>query len=297
MIRLAALFLLLLGACRAQPEQQPISVSDPGNPALWRVVSAKGGTAYLFGSVHLLPPDAQWQGPAIDATVADSDRLVLEVAELEDQRAVTETFAQMGIAHGLPPFMKRIPPRLRRPARQLAAEAGIPFSVLDGMKSWAAALALASAANADMGLSREAGVEHVLQYRFESQGKPVGGLETVAKQFGLFDALPESEQRLLLADIVGNAQNGQADYTRMLDNWMAGRSDKLLEESNDGMLASPAIREALLDGRNRAWAAAIAAMIDKGQHPLIAVGAGHLAGPGGVPELLKLKGYAVERVQ
>lgn len=297
MIRLVVLFLLLLGACRAQPEQQPIAFDQPGKPALWRVANSKGGGAYLFGTVHLLPPDAQWQGPAIEEAVRSSDRLVLEVADLDDAQAVAEIFAQMGIAHGLPPFIDRIPPDLRRSARQMARDADIPLSVLDGMNSWAAALALASAANTDLGLSREAGAEHVLQYRFESQGKPVSGLETTSKQFGFFDALPEREQRALLADIVRNAGKGRASYTKMLSDWMAGRSDRLLDSANDGMLTSPVIRETLLDGRNRAWAAQIATQIEKGQHPFIAVGAGHLAGPGGVPELLKTKGYSVERIQ
>jgi uncharacterized protein len=38
-------------------------------------------------------------------------------------------------------------------------------------------------------------------------------------------------------------------------------------------------------------------MIDRGEKPFVAVGAGHLAGKGGVPALLSTNGYVVERVQ
>ena len=45
------------------------------------------------------------------------------------------------------------------------------------------------------------------------------------------------------------------------------------------------------------WVIRIADMIDKGERPFVAVGAGHVAGAGGVPALLAKMGYKVTRIQ
>lgn len=297
MIRYFAVLLLFLGACSAEPEQQPIKIEGKGAPALWKVDSDKGGTAYLFGTVHLLPPDTQWQGPAIDEAIRGSDSLTLEVTGLEDQQAVAELFGSMGVQKGLPPLSDRLPADLRAPAAKLAKDADIPANILDGMKSWAAALTLASSVSSNMGLVQDSGVEHVLQLQFQAQQKPIYGLETISQQFGFFDALPEKDQRILLDDVIREAAKDQDDYRKMLEDWMAGRADKLLDSANEGMLASPIIRKSLLDGRNQNWATQIAQRLDKGGKLFVAVGAGHLAGPNGVPALLQAKGYRVTRVQ
>jgi len=53
----------------------------------------------------------------------------------------------------------------------------------------------------------------------------------------------------------------------------------------------------LFTGRNRAWSGRIAAMMEQGARPFVAVGAAHMAGPEGLPALLLAKGYRVARVQ
>lgn len=75
---------------------------------------------------------------------------------------------------------------------------------------------------------------------------------------------------------------------------MACTQSRSAIEQPPGVLA---VRAALLDGRNRNWAAQIAQRIDNGENVFVAVGAAHMAGEGGVPALLRDMGHAVERAQ
>jgi uncharacterized protein len=290
---------LLLAACSSEPEQPPIVTIAKGKPALWQVTSKdnKGGTAWLFGTVHMLPPDTDWQGPVLDDAIRASNDLVLEVTGLDDMQAVSSIFADMGIRHGLPRLADRIDPVLRAKLAQTVDAASVPPGVLDTMETWAAALTLSSSFGSDMGLSKAAGVERILQLRYTADEKPIKGLESVDQQFGYFDTLPEKEQRIMLAAIVDGAKDNRAKFQKMLDAWMAGDIDNVLTGANEGLLASKLVRETLLDGRNQKCAEAIAMMVDDGKRPFVAVGAGHLVGKTGVHELLTAKGYIVKRIQ
>jgi uncharacterized protein YbaP (TraB family) len=210
---------------------------------------------------------------------------------------VANIFAQMGISGGQPSLASRVDPALHKTLDALDEKVPGPRSILDHMESWAAALTLAGSMSTDLGLNQGSGVENILTLRFRAYDKPISGLETISEQFGYFDTLPEADQRKMLGAILRGANDNRADFEKLLATWMKGDADGLLQDQTDGILASPVVREALLDRRNRKWAVKIGNMIDKGQRPFVAVGAAHVAGPGGVPALMKAAGYRVQRIQ
>ncbi len=291
--------LLLLFAC-SKPDAAPQAMAkQQGTPALWKVAApgGKGGVAYLFGTVHMLPANVEWQSGALDAAIQASDKLVIEVLGLENRSATSLIFHSMGRQTGLPPLASRVAAPLRQKLFAAADPVPGPLSALDDMESWAAALMIAANSPGVTGVDQSRGVESVLQLRFGAQDKPVSGLESTSQQFGFFDTLPESQQRIMLTQVALTAGNAQQEYQALLADWLEGRVDALVESANKGLLASPQLRAVLLDNRNKDWTTKIAGMIDKGEHPFAAVGAGHLGGAGGVPALLKAQGYTVERVQ
>lgn len=289
--RLLALFaLLFVVACDKAPAPQPPAGSGP---ALWQV--ERGGMkGWLFGTIHVLPKDIAWETPAIREAMAGADRLVLEAADLQDEQKTLALFENMGRSPGLPPLEKRVPVDEVGALDKAMADGGTNTQLLSGYESWAAAMLLSAASQQSLGVSQSAGVEPVLIAAFRKAGKPIGGLETVERQFGAFDTLPESAQQRLLVQTIHEAKGMKALYERILTAWVKGDMDAIAREDKIGEQPDPVVEEAILTARNRDWAKVIERMTGR---PFIAVGAGHLTGKGNLIDMLKAKGFAVTRLQ
>lgn len=259
-------------------------------PALF-VVRDADTTIWVFGTVHLLPPNLQWETPAIQAAERDADTLVTELPTLARGTAAAR-FAKMGEAVGLPPILDRVSDSQRDGLRKRAAALGIPLDGLDAMKSWAAALTLSMAsAGADSDARAEYGAEAVIARRFT--GRPRLGFETLDEQLAMLDGLPEADQRRLLVA----ALDRSASYQATLDAWAIGDQAALARLVAGPMVGAPAIEAALLTQRNARWAGWIARRMKRRGQVFVAVGAGHLVGPKSVLALLRAKGLKVERLQ
>ena len=265
-----------------------------GQPALWQVSAASGARGFVFGTVHALPDGLAWQTPAIDHALGQSDRVVLEIVDPADEASARAAFVRLGTTPGQPPLEARVPPDLRDELARALADTGLDARRFANLEDWAAALTLAFALEARRGFDPDNGADRALLAR--AGKRPAVGLETLDGQLGLFDALHPRAQRALLAAVVAESGDEGADR-RLVAAWARGDVPALDREAHRGMLADPALREALLVGRNRRWADQVAAMLKRGERPFVAVGAAHVAGVDGLPEMLRAKGFAVRRVQ
>ncbi|ANY20816.1 TraB family protein [Tsuneonella dongtanensis] len=293
MTRLLAglLALFALAACGKADTEPEL---PPPDPALWEITLASGEKAgWLFGTIHSLPEGAKWRTPAIDQAIVDADLLVVEVKDLDDSRKLAATFTRLSHApDGLPPLAERVPTALRERLRALIAKGGYREADFKATETWAAALTLAQLADDSIG---ENGVDRALVRDFKA--RRVEELEGIEGQFRIFDTLPEADQRDLLGAVVEEDTMTAPDTAKLAKLWLAGDMEAIAREGDEGMLADPELREALLTRRNRDWAEAIGAILAKGERPLVAVGAAHMAPPAGLPELLAAKGYTVRRVR
>lgn len=289
--RLLALFALTLVAACGQ-DSKPAAKVD-GGPALWQVQRGELN-GWLFGTIHVLPKGVAWDTPAIRQAMGASDRLILEAADLQDEQKTLGLFEKMGRSPGLPPLEKRVPDGEKAALSKAMADGGTNSQLLSGYESWAAAMLLSAASQQGLGVSQSDGVEPVLIETYKKAKKPIGGLETVERQFAAFDTLPESAQSALLVQTVHEAKGMKALYDRILTAWSKGDMEAIAKEDKVGEQPDPVVEEAILVARNRDWVKAIEPM--KGR-PFIAVGAGHLTGRENLIELLKAQGYTVTRVQ
>ena len=256
-------------------------------PALWQVTSPAGQDAWLFGTVHALPADLDWGTPLLDDTFENAGVLVVEIANL-DAAYGSSLISQLATTPGQPPLPTRVDPDERPALRALMDDAGMDSEDFDDVETWAAALMLSGAVRiGDPGR----GVDRTLIAHADN----IVGLETYGQQLALFDHLSEEAQSDLLHG-VAEAHAIQSEET-MLTSWVTGDAEAMGEQVNLSLQDSPELRRVLLVDRNRNWTGQITRMIDAGQRPFVAVGAGHLSGADSVVEMLEAAGYGTRRIQ
>jgi uncharacterized protein YbaP (TraB family) len=278
----ACLLPLALFACAPAPRE--------AHPALWRVEDGHGHTGWLFGTIHSSDRPLKWRTPAVETAFKRSGAILVEVGNLANESEVAETFARLARSEGEPPLSQRVDARDRAALSTLLDKSGHGDGDFAAVDTWAAALTLARAGASDDDARN--GVDRAV---IAAAGtRPVIELEGAAAQLGLFDALPEREQRDLLAAVVRTGAKPERDLAQ---SWRSGDMKAIEAETRTGLLADPELREVLFTGRNRRWTGRIVRALNAGQRPFVAVGAAHMAGPQGLPAMLGAQGWTVTRVE
>ncbi|WP_162290951.1 TraB/GumN family protein [Erythrobacter colymbi] len=288
---IAPLLLALLAACSDAPGETSADL-PPASPLLYEIASADGTVeGWMFGTIHALPSGAKWRTPEVGRSIDAADFLVVEIAALGDDAALGQTYAALSTSPALPPITARVPPELTGQLSGLLARGGYSQDSFATTETWAAALALA---RIDATGDPANGVDRALIADFK--GRPVREFEGAAAQLGIFDTLPEAQQRAMLAAVVHDSETARRDPARLQRAWMAGDAATIAASTREGILADPALHEALLAARNRRWAAMLVPMLKQSPRPLVAVGTAHLVGPEGLAALLEAQGYRIRRL-
>ena len=289
--RLFASFTALLALGSAAEARAP----QQAKPALWAVTDADT-TIYLFGTIHLLPGDLKWRTARFDEAVTNSRELVVEtIVDDKNPSKLMAAMASIGLAKGLQPLVDRVPAAKRAKLQAAIKKSGVPETAYNAMKTWMAAFLLLSNQFRDMGLS--GGVEGVLRDDFTAKNKPIGELETNVEQLSFFDRLPEAAQRNLLEGALEDNTTVKRDFGGMLDAWARGDVKGIARTFDKDLSGSPELRDSLIRQRNSNWSRWIEKRMAQPGEVLIAVGAGHLAGPNSVLEMLEKDGYKIKRVE
>ncbi|MBC7767236.1 MAG: TraB/GumN family protein [Phycisphaerales bacterium] len=278
---------LSLSAC-SPPAQQ-------GEPAIWRIADADS-EVWLYGTVHLLPPDLRWRGPRMEAAFAAAEELVTET---DTSAASMQATAQLVQELGALPPGERLSDRLSAgEAERLAEQAralGLDPAALERQRPWLAALQLSYAAVTRAGHRAEAGVETVLIAEAHTRSMPQSFLETPEQQIRILADLTPADQVRFLSATLREIDAGDETLAAMDAAWArgdVGELERLL--APQWQAAGRGIHEAVILNRNRDWADQIAARLEGSGRVFIAVGAAHLVGEDSVVDLLRARGIAVE---
>jgi uncharacterized protein len=273
-------------------QQQPPVVE--AHPALWTVHS-RDATAYLLGSIHLLPPNVHWQTPQIEAAMKSADVFVFEVPI---DQAATKQISEYIAKNGMLPQGVTLPsllsPQQKKDYDTALEVTGVnPATVID-KRPWLASLVFDMASATHANYSLDSGVDHQVQLYADTQRRPIDSFETVADQLALLT--PKSRELEIkefdvdLKEIVSDPDQ----LTDLVDAWERGDAKGVAELMNSALADDPAAAKTLIDDRNAKWVAELKAMMQRKHIYFITVGAGHLAGIKGVPALMRAAGYNVE---
>lgn len=276
---------LWLTGCGAPFE--PESDWPEPSPAIWEVSAPSGEVGWIFGTVHALPDDLSWGTALLDETFARADVVVVEVANLDDPAGMG-LFADLSETPRQLALSTRVEPEERDALRKLVADAGMEDDDFGRIESWAAAMVLSGKVRTGDPAN---GVDRAMIHNADE----VIGLESFSGQLTMFDTLSPEAQSDLLYGVARSHEINSDDG--MLRAWVTGDVDRLAGHVNDTLQFSPELRRVLLTDRNHRWVPRIAALIEEGREPFVAVGAGHVIAEEGVVALLKARGFAARRIQ
>jgi uncharacterized protein YbaP (TraB family) len=265
------------------------------DPALW-VVKDADTTIYLFGTVHLMPKDADWHYPMLNRALTDSQTLYVELTD-DNPANIAGLVLRLGMdtAH---PLTSQLSESEAQRLRLLANKAGVPGGIqtLNIMRPWLAALTLSLAPLKNAGMDPAQGVDQQLKAQMTAEHKPVIGLETAEQQIRLLADLPRAVELGLLRSSMRDADQGTIKLGQMIAAWQAGDPDAIDRVGIAEMRAQePKLYQVMLVQRNQAWAAKIASLLQQPGTIFIAVGAAHLAGPDSVQVQLRKIGLDAVR--
>jgi uncharacterized protein YbaP (TraB family) len=287
---LRLLFALLVSLCLLAPAQ-----GQTLHPALWHV-RGKLGEIWLFGSIHILPPDLKWHTDAIDRAMKSADVFVFEVP-IGDTAAQQHIQALVAARGFLPPGQSL--PALLSPTAKADLDAaltttGLPAAQLDRERPWLVSLQLMVARLAQEKYAAANGVDQAVMTYAASAGKPSRYFETIEQQF---DLIAPQDDKLEIEEFesdLGEIHHMADEIGPLVEAWGQGNVQKIDALVNGELKEYPEAKAALLDDRNRRWALQIQTMLTEKRRFFITVGAGHLVGPQGVPALLRKEGYPVD---
>lgn len=294
----AAAAVLLLAAC-GRDTPAPAAAATP---FLWRVEGA-AGRGWLYGTMHVSEPRAVRLPPAVTAALSESAAVYTEI---EGGLAPTTALLEAGY---LPPG-ERLPDLLPAELHQRLAgylqKRRLRMDEFDRLRPWLATVMLGQLDAMEL-LKYGLPVDEVIRLRATEAGIEVGALETVAEQVAAISSgSAEDHVRLLdvtLGHLEEDLQTGRRRMSELFEAWLRGDERALLRMNLEGLdLSDPAQArwwEQLFTLRNQRMAERADAILrESGGRPVFfALGTLHFLGEGSVVELLRARGWTVERVE
>jgi len=266
---------------------------------LWEV-SSLTNRAYLFGTVHA--GKASWYPlpRAVEDAFEDSKVVVVE-ADITDANAMTKSAGAM--MYTPPATLKtHIPAEEYARYRKLLPRYGLPEEQVIHMKPFMAVSLLVFSEWARIGYLPNFGVDGYLIRKAKEEKKTLVEIEGIDAQSRLMDSLTEKETMQLFKGTLDALESGLTDQQvkGLVAAWQAGDPEAILEVArryNDRIAGAAAFEEKFIWSRHPSMAAKIEEYLNQSrERHFIAVGALHLAGPRGLIEVLRQRGYVVRQL-
>lgn len=269
-----------------------------GHPVTLWMAEGASNTVYLLGSVHLLRKEDHPLPSVIDAAYDDAETLFMELDMDDlDPLATQATINRLGMLDEDQSLRDVMGEDLYADALLAADALDIPLDMLAQTEPWYAAITVEQLALTRIGFNPLYGIEMHMMTKALQDGKAIQGFESVEQQLEFLDGLSLEAQRDLLMQTLAEGANIQETMDRLIEAWRVGdigyMEDNLLAE----IANYPELYEAIVADRNRDWTNTIDKLLTDDEDYLVIVGALHLIGEDGVPQLLESRGYSVNQLR
>jgi len=265
---------------------------------LWEVLSVTN-RAYLFGTVHAGKADWYPLPKAVEDAFADSKVVVVE-ADITDTQGMAKSSHAM--TYDAPDSLKaHVPPEDYERFRKLLGRYALPEEQLARLKPFMAVSVMVFSEWARSGFLPQYGVDAYLIKKAKAELKPIVEIEGIDAQLKLMDSLTDKENRTIFEGTLSALEAGlTADQIGgMVEAWQAGNPTLMLEVArryNDKVPGALDFEEKFVWSRHDEMVAKIEDYLNNSRdRHFVAVGALHLAGPRGLVEMLRKRGYVVRQ--
>lgn len=293
----------MFGAAHAQPAP---TAKAPGLP-MW-VVKDEDSTIYITGTIHLLRDGMEWRSAKLDAALAESEELWLELAEIgspDGLMAAVHPILETYAAYDGTPLSELLTPEENAALRAALTKSGAPqrvFDNLDRMEPWYATYALGLTRLMGDAYQRDHGIDNALARFAIERNIPVKGMEAIEDQVALMTgasiAAQMEELRLTIQAPPGLGLAMERVSDLAYGSWIKGEThmvEALVAMMGISASATGGSTDALLLDRNTNWADVVEDMLAGSGVSFIAVGAAHLVGPDSLQVLLEKRGIKSAR--
>lgn len=284
MKKIALLLLALLtGITNAQTNE---------NSLLWKI-SGNGLTkpSYLFGTIHITCDAAL--SDKVKKALDNTEQLCLEL-DMDDANMQAEMVSKMMMKDGVTMKSLASAEDFKIVDDFLKTQLGYSAEMLNTFKPFMISAMLYP----KMLACETQSVEVELMKIGKDQNEEVIGLETIAEQMNVFDAISYQDQmNELVKTAKSNLKRDTAELNEMLALYKTENIEAMLEftAKSENVMTSK-YSDVMLNNRNQNWISRID-KIAKSKSTFFGVGAAHLGGKEGVIVLLRKAGFKVEAVK
>lgn len=276
-----------------------ITIADSGgHPVTLWMAEGTSNTVYLLGSVHLLREEDHPLPSIIDAAYEDAETLFMELDMDDlDPIAMQATINRLGMLEDSQTLRDVMGADLYDDALLAADALDIPLEMLAQTEPWFAAITVEQLALTRIGFNPLYGIEMHMMAKAVRDGKAIEGFESVEQQLGFLDGLSLDAQRELLMQTLAEGANIRDIMDQLIAAWRMGDITYMEENLLADIANYPELYESIVADRNRNWTNTIDKLLGDDDDYLIIVGALHLIGEDGVPQLLESRGYTVNQLR
>ena len=290
----------LLACAQGAPPPADRQVAPSNGPLLWRAEAPNGrGACYLLGSVHLGDRQMLEASDAIAAAYDSSDELVVEIdLSTLDPIQAQETTLRFAMLPGGKTVADVVSEETWLALTTYLDGRSIPRDPIVRMKPWFVSFTVVRVELARAGYDAGLGVDrHFIDEAVDS--KPIVALETLDSQFEVLDSMSPEVEELMLADALSRVDEVADNTDELIRAWGQGDEERLQALVFDPLGEAPELEvfyERVFFERNRKMTARLVELARDGKTRFVVLGAGHMLGDEGIPELLARRGWGVRRI-
>lgn len=281
--RIALVFFILFSASGAWAES-----------SVW-VASSARAKVYLAGSFHMLRSSDYPLPDEFSTAYKESRKLVFEVP-LDKESSMANLLGFAIYSDGTT-LKDHITKEAYNQAESFCKERNYPIKQFEFFRPSFFIMTLTVLEMARIGADPQKGIDYFFKDKAVQDGKKTGSLETIDEQIKLLASIDESMGSDQILESIGELKQIETMLEESLAVWKKGDESGMEKLYINEMKKYPQLYKSLIVDRNNKWLTNVTGYLNGPENTMVIVGAAHLAGPDGLVNLLRKKGYKVTRLQ